>query len=262
MNRIYKTELFKLFHRKETYIITLLILLSFGLPIGFKMAPASYSLDYAFGDGRLPCTAYMVLGYAFWGTLGIFVLLFSVLSVSLSSKELETHYHYLYFPRINCREKIYTSKLLVLLSFAIVWYLVYTLLFNPIGHYVLCRLRPDMAIASMSDGSWPYWACMWLMNLAELIFYISLVSALGAKLKPLPTISVVMVFYYVCMFIYDFPLIRYLIPEYYKQSAMTFEDASLLSSLIAYTIIFVFLTMGYNVVLFLYGKKQFKAVNA
>ena len=262
MNRILKTELFKLLHRKETYIITLLMLLSFGLPIGFKMAPASYSLDYTFGDGRLPCSAYMVLGYAFWGTLGVFVLLFSVLSVSLSSKEMEAHYHYLYFPRVNHREKIYTAKLLILLSFAIVWYLVYTLLFNPIGYRVLCSFRPDMAIASMSDGSLTYWACMWLMNLAELIFYISLVSALGAKLKPLATISVVMVFYYACMFIYDFPLIRFLIPEFYKQSAMAFEDVSLLNSLIVYTIIYVFLTMGYNVLLFLYGKKQFKGINA
>lgn len=262
MSRIYKAEIFKLFHRRETYILIFMLLLAFGLPIGFKIAPASYALDYSFGDGRLPCSAYIVLGYAFWGTLGIFVLLFSILGVSLSSREIESHYYYLYFPRVSCREKIYTTKLVILEFFAFVWYFIYTLLFNPIGHLVLCSFRPDMAVNTMSDGSFIYWFCMWSMNLAELLFYISLVLAIGTKIKPLATISVVMVVYYICMFFYDFPLIRYIIPQYYKQSAMVSESQAVFNHLIMYTVIYIILIIAYSIGLYLYGKKQFKNINA
>lgn len=262
MKQICKNEIFKMFHCRETYIILFLMILAFGLPIGFMLSPSSYSLDYSFGDGRLSCSAYMVLGYAFWGTLGIFVLLFSMLSATLTSREIENHYFYLYFPRVKEREKIYIGKYLVLTLFVIVWYLIYTLLLNPLGHVIMCNVRPDMAIRIMSDGSFIYWGCMWIMNLAELLFYISLVNFLGTKLKSLSTISVTMVFYYVCIFIYDFPVIRYIIPEFYKQTAMKCKNMEDISNLLVCTGIYVVISLIYNILLFLYGKKNLKKIEA
>lgn len=262
MKRICKAELFKLLHRRETYMILFLMFLAFGLPVGFKMAPSSYALDYSFGDGRLPCLAYMVLGYAFWGTLGIFVLLFTMLSVALSSKEIESHYFYLYFPRAKSRTEIYICKYLILTAFTVIWYVIYTLIFNPLGHMMMCSFRPDMAVNTMTDGSSAYWVCMWIMNLAELLFYISLAAFLGTKRKPLATISVAMVFYYACIFIYDFPLIRYFIPEFYKQSAMGCENMADISGLLFCTAIYVMITLLYDVLLFLGGKNQMKKINA
>lgn len=262
MKKIIKAEIFKLVHRREFYIILSLLLLSFGLPFGFKLAPASYAVNYSFGDGRLPQIAYMVLGYAFWGTLGVFILLFSMLSASLSSQELESHYFYLYFPRVQSRSKVYISKYLVLISFVLIWYLSYTLVLNPYGHRVLCSFRPDIAVRIMSDESFRYWFCMWLMNLAELVFYISLSLALGMKLKPLPTISVVMVIYYLSAFIYDFPLIRYLMPEYYRQTAMSCKDMVDFEKTLPYIVIYLVLTLIYDVVLFFYGKNKICKINA
>lgn len=262
MKQICKTEIFKLFHRRETYIILFLMLLAFGLPIGFKFSPSSYSLDYSFGDGRLPCSAYVVLGYAFWSTLGIFVLLFSMLSVALSSREMENHYFYLYFPRVKDRSKIYMSKYFILIVFVIAWYLIYTLLLNPLGHIIMCEFRQDMAVRTMTDESFSYWICMWIINLVELLFYVSLANVFGTKLKPLATISVVMVIYYVCIFIYDFPVIRYLIPEFYKQSAMGIKNMEDTNKLLWYTVIYVAIALIYNIIFFFYGKKQFKRINA
>lgn len=262
MKQICKNEIFKMFHCCETYIILFLMVLAFGLPIGFMLSPSSYSLDYSFGDGRLPCSAYMVLGYAFWGTLGIFVFLFSMLSVTLTSREIENHYFYLYFPRVKERGEIYISKYLVLMFFVIMWYMIYTLLLNPIGHIIMCNVRPDMAVETMSDGSFLYWACMWILNLAELLFYISLVNFLGTKLKPIATISGVMVFYYACIFVYDFPIIRYFIPEFYKQVAMNSKDMGDVSKLLLYTVAYIMITVIYSTGLFFFGKKNFKMINA
>ena len=263
MKQICKNEIFKLFHCKEPYILLCLMLLAFGLPIGFMLSPSSYSFNYAFGDGRLPSTAYMVLGYAFWSTLGIFVLLFSMLSVTLTNREIENHYFYLYFPRVRERNKIYTSKYLVLIIFAIIWYLVYTLLFNPLGHFIMCHVRPDMAVKIMSDGSVVYWFCMWLMNLAELLFYISLVNFLATKLKPLATITVTMVVYYISIFIHDFPIVKFFVPECYKQVAISCNTSSDSTGiLLFFTAVYIVIILVYSILFFLKGKKQFEKISA
>lgn len=262
MSRIYKAELFKLFHRSETFIIVFLLILSFALPIGFKLAPSSYALEYAFGDGRLPTDAYMVLGYAFWGTLGIFVLLYSILSVALLSRELENRYFFLYFPRVTDRGKIYIAKYLILLCFMVIWYFVYTILLNPIGHTMMCEFRPDMAVKLASDDSHSYWICMWILNLAELVLYISIATAFGTKLKPVATIAIVMAIYYFCMFFYDFPLVKYIIPEFYKQTAMKCEDLSRIETVYTNTVIYVVMVLVYSTCLFLIGKKMIEKKNA
>lgn len=262
MKQIIKTEIFKLLHRYEAYIIVLLVLLAFGLPIGFKLAPSSYAIEYSFGDGRIPRFAYMVIGYSFWGTLGIYILLFSLLSVVLSSKEIESHYFYLYFPRVSNRGKIYSAKFFVVALFAVLWYLAYTLLFNPIGHGIMCAFRPDLAVNIFSDGSDVFWQCMWIVSLFELLFYIGLAIFLGTKLKPLTTISMVMVFYYASIFINNFPVIKYLLPAYYQQQAMNYQSTNNFNELLLYTALYIIISLAYNTVFFVYGKRRMKCINA
>lgn len=262
MRQVIKTEIFKLFHRCETYVIVSLVLLTFGLPIGFKLAPSSYAIDYSFGDGRMPRLAYVVIGYSFWGTLGIYILLFSLLAVVLYSKEIETHYFYLYFPRVRSRGIIYSVKFLVIALFAVVWYFVYTLLFNPIGHGIMCAFRPDLAVNTFSDGSDIYWQCMWIVNLFELLFYIGLTIFLGTKLKPLTTIFVIMVFYYAGIFINNFPVIKYLLPAYYQQQAMNYQVTNNFNELLLHTALYIVITLVYNTIFYIYGKKRMKCINA
>ena len=136
MKRIIKAELFKMTRRKEFVLVVCSLLLSLGLPIAFSLAPQSFAIDYAFGD-KIPLIAYSSLGYAFWGAIGVFTLLFSLLAVGLSSAEIESHYFYLYFPKVDKRGNVYKSKMIVLIVFSIVWYCVYTLLLNPVGYAIL-----------------------------------------------------------------------------------------------------------------------------
>jgi hypothetical protein len=261
MNRVLKAEIFKLGRRREFILILCSAVLSFGLPLAFTLAPQSYKMDYAFGD-KIPLVAYSVLGYAFWGVLGVFTLLYTILTVGLSSAEIETHYFYLYFPRIFNRKIIYKSKTLALIGFTIIWYIVYTLVLNPISYRLLYYSRPDMTSGALSDGSHIYWCCMWLLYLLELIFYISLTLALGSKYKPLTTIAIILAIFYGSLFFYDIPIIRYVLPEFYKQRAIASDDISNYSSLFRYILLYIGITTILDILLYFYGRKKILKLDA
>ena len=93
MKALLRTELHKLLRRREFWMITIIQLLSIGLPLVLTLTPESYKVNYVFGSS-IPQVAYNVIGYAFWEALGVFVILFAILTVGLTSAEIESHYFF------------------------------------------------------------------------------------------------------------------------------------------------------------------------
>lgn len=261
MTALLRTELHKILRKREFWIISTTLSLSIILPLVLSLAPESYSISYAFG-GSVPQVAYNVIGYAFWETLGVFIVLFAILTIGLTSTEIESHYFYLYFPRVNNRSRVFRSKLTVLLIFATVWYLLYTLVLNSLGYVVFSHVRSDMAGGFFSDGSHSYWVCMWFLYYFELVFYIFLSVVLGFKMKPLTAVVTVLIVFYGCMFLYDLPLIRYIIPEYYKQRAINVNSLSELSSTYLYTTLYCGIVVVASGVMYMLGKKRMSKIEA
>lgn len=261
MTTLYRIEFYKLIRKREFWIIVATMLLSILLPLVLALASDSYSISYAFG-AVIPQVAYHVIGYAFWEVLGIFVLLFAILTIGLTSTEIESHYFYLYFPRVNDRSRVFRAKLTVILLFATVWYLLYTVVFNSVGYVVLNNVRPDMAGGFFSDGSHNYWFCMWILYYFELVFYICLSVLLGFKMKPLPAIITVLIVFYICMFFHNLPLVRYIVPEYYKQCAINSDSLSTLSATYLYTILYCGIIIVISGFMYTLGNKRISDIEA
>lgn len=261
MTALFRTEIHKLFRRREFWIIIITLFLSIALPLVLSLMPESYSISYDFGSS-IPQVAYHVIGYAFWETLGIFIILFAILTIALTSTEIESHYFYLYFPRVNNRGRIFRSKVTVLLIFATTWYLIYTVALNSIGYAVFSHVRPDMAGGFFSDGSHGYWISMWILYYFELIFYIFLSATLGFKMKPLSAVVTVLAVFYGCMFLFDLPLVRYIIPEFYKQRAINSNSLSSLSSTYLYTAVYCVIVSLVSGFLYVLGKRRINQIEA
>ncbi len=261
MTALYRTELKKLLHRREFWIIAAALSLSIILPLALSLAPDSYAIAYAFGDS-IPQVAYNVIGYAFWEAMGVFVVLFAILTISLTSTEIESHYFYLYFPRVNDRTRVFRSKLILLLAFASIWYLLFTVVLNSLGYAVFCHARPDMAGGFFSDGSHSYWLCMWFLYYFELVFYITLTVLLGFRMKPLTAVVSVLLVFYGTMLLFDLPLVRYIIPEYYKQQAIKSDSLSALPSVYLYTALYCGIVTIVSWLMYVLGKRQILKIEA
>ncbi|MCH5278365.1 MAG: hypothetical protein J1E60_01090 [Christensenellaceae bacterium] len=261
MIALYRTEFRKLFRRREFWIIAVALSLSIILPLALSLAPDSYAITYAFGSS-VPQVAYHVIGYAFWEAMGIFVVLFAILTIGLTSTEIESHYFYLYFPRVNNRSRVFRSKLMLLLAFATVWYLLYTVVLNSVGYAIFSYVRPDMAGGFFSDGSHGYWLCMWVLYYFELVFYIFLSVLLGFKMKPLTAVVTVLLVFYGCMLLFDLPLVRYIVPEYYKQCAIKADSLSTLSTTYLYTALYCGIVIALSGLMYTLGKKRIAEIEA
>ncbi len=261
MKNTLKIETFKLVHRLEFKLISLLLMLSLVLPIALMLTPNTYRIDYAFGD-KIPMSAYVCIGYAFWGTLGIFYLLFSILTVSLTGSEYDGHYFYLYFPRISDRRKIYLAKFITITAFATIWYMAYTLIFNPVGYQILHLVRPDIASGNVFDFSTVYWIRQWLQYYLELILFISISMALASRVKPLAAIAGVMGIYFGSMFFFDIPGLKIIIPQHYKELAMNCKTADSFTVMRQYIFVYLILSLIYIFVLNMYGMKKLQKMEA
>lgn len=261
MKALLRTELHKLLRRREFWMITIIQLLSFGLPLVLTLTPESYKVNYVFGSS-IPQVAYNVIGYAFWEALGVFVILFAILTVGLTSAEIESHYFYLYFPRVNNRGRILGSKLAVLLAFATVWYLIYTVVLNSAGYALFCLVRPDIASGYFTDGSHGYWISVWVLYYFELVFYIFISAILGLKMKPLSAIATVIAVFYGSMFLFDLPLVKFIMPEFYKQRAINSNSLSSLSTTHLYTAAYGAIVVLAAVIMYVLGKKRIDRIEA
>lgn len=163
---------------------------------------------------------------------------------------------------MNNRGRILGSKLAVLLAFATVWYLIYTVVLNSAGYALFCLVRPDIANGYFTDGSHGYWISVWVLYYFELVFYIFLSAILGLKMKPLSAIATVIAVFYGSMFLFDLPLVKFIMPEFYKQRAINSNSLSSLSTTHLYTAAYGVIVVLAAVIMYVLGKKRIDRIEA
>ena len=127
---------------------------------------------------------------------------------------------------------------------------------------MFCLVRPDIANGYFTDGSHGYWISVWVLYYFELVFYIFLSAILSLKMKPLSAIATVIAVFYGSMFLFDLPLVKFIMPEFYKQRAINSNSLSSLSTTHLYTAAYGAIVVLAAVIMYVLGKKRIDRIEA
>lgn len=224
MSNFFKIETKKLFKRKEIIILFLLLILPFLLTLFFLNSPDTYKIDYNFGDGRIPILSYPTLMLGFFLNLGVFPLIFSVLSNSIST-ERESNYISLYFVGVKDKGKIYLGKMCSLIFVLLVWIIFYV--FSSLLSYLLFNFGGEnIANMHLLDEGVAYWILMLIVIFFELIAIINITLCLSTFLSTNTLLITNIVIVSITIMFNNIPIIKYLLPSYYRQEAINSMDIS------------------------------------
>ncbi len=250
---MFKIEMFKILRKKEFVIIACTLIMPIAFALLFAFAPG-FIIQYPFG-GLVPRLPFAVTTMGFFSTFGIYGILFGILSTTLISGEIASHYTLLYFPRLTSRKRMFSAKLNALALTAFVWFVLFSIV--SLLSYSLVTLGPkEVTSGAFTDESTLYWVMNLICMLFDLLFYVSVISFLGLYLSPMVNILVSLVVVYGSTFLYSVPILGYLLPAFYQKSAMDQVNLQNYSGLIWMTVGCVLVSSAYFAAAHIFGRKK------
>jgi len=250
---VFKVEMFKMIRKRETKIIFCLLALPIVFSILFANVPA-FVIQYPFGD-KIPQLPFAVTVFAFFSTLGIYGVVFSILTTSTLSSEISSHHTLIYFPRIASKKRLFSAKLYVLLVVVFIWFALFMIL-SMFGYNLIQTSSKAVFTQTFTDESTLYWVLISLCFLFELFFIVGIMLLLGLYLNNMVSILVSLALVYGSVLFSEIPVLCYVFPSYYKKMAMDCVDLNNTSSLIRYTLGCVAVSLLYLIIAQIIGRKK------
>ncbi|MBS6025846.1 MAG: hypothetical protein KIB00_17365 [Paeniclostridium sordellii] len=246
---IIKVEYRKLFKRVEFLCSLIIIIIPVLLFIGSKNDSA---IAMAIETKSRFNTVIISLGFAL--QLGIYHLIFSVLSTNLLSNEIYSNYTTLYFPHIKDRGALFRKKTLVIDSVIVAHSIIY-ILFSLIMSYLILN---NIKGYSFFDKDTIWYVTTISASLLEFITFVNLILVLGLFLKPLQNIFSAITLFIGNYLLFDIPIIGHLLPMKYIQDLMNMQYKNNINILIKNFVIILVLILIYNIIIQVIGYKKLK----
>lgn len=247
MNNITKIEYKKIFSRIEFWCSLIILIIPIVLFLGSKM---DASIAMAIATKSRFSTTVISLGFAL--QLGLYHLLFSILATNLLSVELSTNYTTLYFPHIKDRASLYTKKNLAISTVLLSHILLYGIFSLGVSYFILNDLT------SFFDQETIWYVLTILGWVLELLTFVNIILLTGIFLQPLQNIFLAVIMFVSNSLFFDLPIIGKVLPMHYIQRLMGMENKGDNQFLIYNFMIVFSLTIFYNIVIQIIGRKSLK----
>jgi hypothetical protein len=211
-----KIELFKIFRKKEFFILACMLI----LPIIFGLLMLTGTIKSGnVGTGSLSLPGFAAVVFGFFEQLGVLGLLTGILAVSTLSTEIDNHHVLLYFPRISSRKRLYSEKILALTIAFTIWFFCFVFV-ACLAYWMLVFNGSGEVSGLMTDSVTLEWAICLLATYFYVVFIMHFALFLGSYQKPTVSIICLLGLVYGGLLLSKVPGLGHLLPIHYMQAAM------------------------------------------
>lgn len=246
---IIKVEYRKLFKRIEFWCSLVIMLVPIALFIGSRSDSA---IAMAIETKSRFNTIVISLGFSL--QLGVYHLIFSILATNLLSSELYSKYTTLYFPHIKNKYTLFAKKTLVIDSVILGHVVIYLLISFIMSYLILNNINGY----SFFDKDTIWYVITIFSSILEFITFVNIILCLGIFLKPLQNIFSAIVLFVINYLFFDILVIGNILPMKYIQELMNVQSKDNMGILFRNFLIIILLTIIYNVIVQVIGRKKLK----
>lgn len=190
---------------------------------------------------------------------GIYHAFFSVIATNTLSSELDSKYYMMYFPKVPSKSELYTVKSKVLTEALLIHIIIYLLVSFLFCYFLAGEI--DNISKDVFDIYSFYYICNIIIMTIELITFSNMSLMLGIFLKPLANILVSIGIYILQLWLYNVPIIKYILPKYYTEKLLNMDDWISRGPILKWSLMGIFVMLIYIVISQLIGRKLINKEN-